>query len=181
MPDNRLRAEVAQLVAEHHAALYRYAYRLSGCVADAEDLVQQTFLTAQAKLQQVRSAQSVRSWLYAVLRNSFFKSRRKRGPVMAGDLDLALENVPQELPETPLVDGEELQAALAALPEEFRVVVLMFYFEQCSYKEIADQLGLPAGTVMSRLSRAKSLLRMRLFPAPLPTPAPTKTRPARIS
>ena len=184
--DNPRRLEphdLARLVADHHAALYRYAYRLSGSTADAEDLTQQAFLTAAAKGDQVRSAEGVRPWLYAVLRNTWLKSRRKRVPVIAGDLDLALDSIPEELPETPLVDREELQAALDGLPEEFKVVVLMFYYEHCSYKEIADQLGLPIGTVMSRLSRAKSQLRARLFPdesggEPLPLKKP---RPARIN
>jgi RNA polymerase sigma-70 factor (ECF subfamily) len=182
MADSPLRAEVARLVVEHHAALYRYAYRLSGSAVNGEDLVQQTFLTAQAKLDQVRSAESVRSWLYAVLRNTYLKSRRKRGPIAAADLDLMLEKVPEQLPEPLLVDPEELQAALDALPEEFRVVVVMFYFEHRSYKEIAQQLGLPAGTVMSRLSRAKSQLRLRLFPAEAQSSRPkSRSRPARIS
>jgi RNA polymerase sigma-70 factor (ECF subfamily) len=181
MADHALSADIARLVADHHAALYRYAYRLSSSTADAEDLAQQTFLTAAAKLDQVRSAASVRSWLYAVLRNAWLKSCRKRGPVAAADLDLALESVPEHLPEPALVDREELQAALNSLPEEFKVVVLMFYYEHCSYKEIADKLGLPIGTVMSRLSRAKSQLRLRLFPSDADgQPGPSRmSRPAR--
>jgi RNA polymerase sigma-70 factor (ECF subfamily) len=183
MVDHASSAQLSRLVADHHAALYRYAYRLSGSAADAEDLTQQAFLTAAAKGDQVRSAEGVRPWLYAVLRNTWLKSRRKRGPVVAGDLDLALDSIPEELPETPLVDQEELQAALDGLPEEFKVVVLMFYYEHSSYKEIAEQLGLPIGTVMSRLSRAKSHLRARLFPDEsggelLPQ---KKQRPARVN
>lgn len=182
MADSPSRADVARLVADHHAALYRYAYRLSGSASDAEDLVQQAFVTAQTNLDQVRSSDRVRSWLYAVLRNAFLKSRRRPVPVPAADLDLALESIPEELREQPLVDSEELQAALDLLPEEFRVVVLMFYFEQSSYKEIAEELGLPIGTVMSRLSRAKSQLRLKLFPPEAESESrPTgRGRPARI-
>ena len=80
------------------------------------------------------------------------------------------------------VDQEELGKALAELPDEFRLVVLMFYFEDLSYKEIAEQLELPIGTVMSRLSRAKGHLRRRLAdeqPPPPPTsPSPLSNRPA---
>ena len=162
MAENAPRADIAQLVADHHAILYRYAYRLSGSSADAEDLVQQVFLTAHRKLDQVQSATAVRSWLFAVLRNAYLKTCKKRGLVNAGDLDLSLDNVPEEIPDPPLIDSQELQAALDELPSEFRVVVLMFYFEHRSYKEIAGELELPIGTVMSRLSRAKSHLRMRL-------------------
>src|SRR5690606_34165254 len=64
---------LAQLVAEHHQSLYRYAYRLSGSAADAEDLVQQVFLVAHQKLDQIRDAQSVRAWLFTVLRNCYLK------------------------------------------------------------------------------------------------------------
>src|SRR5688500_14539898 len=103
MADSPSRAEIARLVADHHAVLYRYAYRLCGSTADAEDLVQQTFMTAQASLQQVRSSDRTRSWLYAVLRNAFLKSRRRSAPVPAADLDLSLDSIPEELPERPLV------------------------------------------------------------------------------
>jgi RNA polymerase sigma-70 factor (ECF subfamily) len=183
MADHALRADIAQLVAEHHAALYRYAYRLSGSTADAEDLVQQTFLVAHTHVSQVRSEDSIRSWLYAVLRNAWCKSCRQRTPAIAGDLELALESIPEELPDGPSIDRDELQAALDALPEEFKVVLLMFYFEHRSYKDIAEQLKLPMGTVMSRLSRGKIQLRNRLFPETAHEgPAPTrKPRTARVN
>jgi RNA polymerase sigma-70 factor (ECF subfamily) len=155
--------DVAQLVAEHHAALYRYAYRLSGSVADAEDLTQQTFLVAQTKLEQVRSESCVRSWLCTVLRNAWFRSHRKRLPLPAVDLDFDFDRLPDEVPDEPEVDPERLQAALDELPPEFRVVVVMFYFEGLSYRDIAAGLGVPIGTVMSRLSRAKGHLRTRLW------------------
>lgn len=165
MAEDTPRVDLSQLVADHHASLYRYAFRLTGSVADAEDLTQQTFLIAHKRLDQLRSADSVRSWLFTVLRNAFLKSCQKRVPLVAGQLELSLESIPDDASETPLVDSDELQAALDALPPEFKVVVLMFYFEHRSYREIAEQLSLPTGTVMSRLSRAKSHLRDRLFGA----------------
>ena len=181
MAETALRAEIAELVANHQGELYRYAYRLSGSAADAEDLVQQAFLVAHRKLDQVRSQENVRGWLYTVLRNAYLKTCRKLGPVNAGDLDLPLESVPEELPEPPLVDSQELQAALDELPSEFRVVVLMFYFEHRSYKDIGGELGLPIGTVMSRLSRAKSHLRARLTDETPHEAPPHGSRPARIT
>jgi len=150
------------LVAEHHAELYRYAYRLSGKQVDAEDLTQHVFLMAQSRGEQLRDGQSVRQWLFAILRNAYLKSVRRRPPTPASSLELEIEDVPEILDE-PDIDRDRLQAALEELPDEFRIVLLMFYFEECSYREIAERLGLPDGTVMSRLSRAKSHLRRKLL------------------
>lgn len=155
--------DIRQLVADHHAALYRYALHLSGSVHDAEDLTQQAFLVAQTKLDQVRTAACIRSWLYAVLRNAFLRQFRRGPPVLAADYDLDLNDIPDDALAETEVDGERLRIALSGLPDEFRVVLLMFYFEEKSYREIAAALELPLGTVMSRLSRAKGHLRFRLF------------------
>jgi RNA polymerase sigma-70 factor (ECF subfamily) len=156
--------ELAQLVAEHHEALYRYAYRLSGSAADAEDLTQQVFLVAQQKLAQIRQPAAARSWLYTVLRHCFLKGRSGRHPLPATNCDLDLSAIAADVDDR-TIDGEELRAALATLSDDFRAVVLMFYFEDLSYKEIAAALQLPTGTVMSRLARAKAQLRNRLLAA----------------
>lgn len=156
------RIDLAHLVAEHHQAVYRYAYRLTGSVPDAEDLTQQVFLTVHRKLDQLRSAESGRSWLFTILRNCFLKSHQKRRPIPAGSLELNVDLIPAEVPADE-IDQERLQLALNELPDEFRVVVVMFYFEDCSYREIAEKLELPIGTVMSRLARAKRDLRLQLF------------------
>lgn len=158
-----LQGEIARLIGEHHRALYRYAFRLAGRVADAEDLTQQTFVVAQQKIHQVRDPAKVRPWLYTVLRNCFLKSRRKQRPASAGDLELDIDAVAEPLPAAEQIDRRELQAAIDALPDEFKLVVVMFYFEECSYKEIAAKLEVPMGTVMSRLARAKGRLRRQLL------------------
>lgn len=154
---------IADLVNEHHQALFRYAYRLSGSAADAEDLTQQAFLIAQQKIDQVREVGSRRSWLFTVLRNCFLKNCRRRTPALAEDIDLDVETIAQPIASSGLsdgpLDGQKIQAAIDSLPEEFRIVVLMFYFEELTYKDIAEKLELPIGTVMSRLSRAKGRLR----------------------
>jgi RNA polymerase sigma-70 factor (ECF subfamily) len=169
--DNRALAEArcgpggvdfSAFVVAHHAALYRYAYRLCGCAAEADDLTQQAFLVAQRKLHQLREADRAAAWLFAVLRSCFLKSLRRQRPVNAATLNLEVEQVAGPTPEVADIDRERLAAALADLPEEFRLVVLMFYFEELSYQEIAEQLEIPIGTVMSRLSRAKGHLRRRL-------------------
>jgi RNA polymerase sigma-70 factor (ECF subfamily) len=158
MAERRAPGDVAQLVADHAPVLYRYAYRLSGSVADAEDLTQEVFLVAQRKLDQVRDSQNVRAWLFTVLRNCYLKSRRQRLPRPIGGDEFDIDTVPDEVCQQS-IDSEELQQAIAALAEEFKVVVLMFYFEHRSYREIAELLDIPPGTVMSRLARAKAHLR----------------------
>jgi RNA polymerase sigma-70 factor, ECF subfamily len=154
---------VESLVADYHAALYRYAFRLAGTQPDAEDLVQQTFLMAQQRIHQLRDPQRARQWLFAVLRNVFLKSCRRTPPVDATSLEVAPENWPEPASEEDQdFDTEQLQQALRELPDESRLILVMFYFEQASYKEIAEQLNLKMGTVMSRLARAKEKLRRRL-------------------
>jgi RNA polymerase sigma-70 factor, ECF subfamily len=158
--------ELTALVVAHHAAVYRYACRLCGCPTEAEDLTQQTFLVAQRKLHQLREAERACSWLLAIVRSCFLKSIRKVRPRPAQDLELDMANVADPAPEVEEIDRDQLAAALAELPEEFRLVLLMFYFEELSYQQIAEQLEVPVGTVMSRLSRAKGHLRRRLAPQP---------------
>jgi RNA polymerase sigma-70 factor (ECF subfamily) len=103
--------DVDQLVVDHHQALYRYAFRLTGSVADAEDLTQQVFLVAQQKLEQVRDAQCVRGWLFAILRNAYLKTRRQRLPLPAASAELDINTVPDDDVEE-AIDGEQLQAAI---------------------------------------------------------------------
>ena len=153
-----------QLIRDYAAPLYRYAFRLAGQASDAEDLVQQTFLIAQQKLHQLREADRASAWLYAVLRSCFLKSRRKQQPASFDEHfpPDSIADQPDGDANDSWVDREALQLALSDLPDEFKIVVLMFYFEELSYKEIADQLEMPIGTVMSRLSRGKAHLRRRL-------------------
>ena len=155
--------DAAQLVADHHQAVYRYAFRLSGSVADAEDLTQQVFLIAHQKGGQIREEGSARSWLFTVLRNCFLKTKQKRRPVPAGSLKLDIDSIPEEIPNDEAIDRQRLQIALDQLPPKYRVAVVMFYFEDRSYREIAEEMDLPIGTVMSRLARAKAHLRTSLL------------------
>src|SRR5215213_560014 len=117
-----------QLIDAHYEALYRYAYRLSGTAADAEDLTQETFGKAVSRLPQLRE------------------------PGRAEDET------------TPEIDPARLQKALDELDEGFRTPIILFYFEEFSYRDIAEQMDLPIGTVMSRLARAKAYLRAKLAP-----------------
>lgn len=161
MPGNRRHVE--QLVEQHYVALYRYAYRLSGSEADAEDLTQETFCKAQMNLSQLREAERAKNWLFSILRNAYLHRVRnaKAQPTLSLDLmgdypETASESLPEVAP-------EQLQAALQELPEVFRATVLLYYFDDFSYRDIAEQMKVPIGTVMSRLARARAWMKMRLF------------------
>lgn len=159
MDDRESARTLAQLVGQHYELLYRYAYRLSGSAADAEDLTQQAFLTAQEKLAQLREPAHAKGWLCAILRNTYLKDRRDHPAACSLDLN---GEPPAPLPPPTDIDPEELQAALNELPEEFRSPLILYYFEEFTYKDIARQMDVPIGTVMSRLARGKAHLRRRL-------------------
>lgn len=162
-PLNSNPVTIEGLIDQHHEVVFRYSFRLAGNQADAEDLSQQTFLIAQQKLEQLRNPESAKGWLLTICRNRFLKSIRRSQQATISSSELPVEEIPDELPGDDWIDSELIQNCLEQLPEEYRVVLLMFYFEQLSYKEIADQLDVKIGTVMSRLSRAKSRLRGLLF------------------
>jgi RNA polymerase sigma-70 factor (ECF subfamily) len=154
---------IQQLVEQHYASLYRFAFRLSGSAADADDLTQEAFCQAQKNLAQLRDGARAKGWLFTILRNAYLhklRALRRERVVPPGSLPDHPVPMPDPLPE---IDSEALQRALAELPEEFRTPLLLFYFEDFSYREIAEQMQVPLGTVMSRLARAKAHLRGRLL------------------
>jgi RNA polymerase sigma-70 factor (ECF subfamily) len=169
--------EIVQLVEEFYESLYRYAYRLSGSATDAEDLAQDTFCKAQSQWEQLRDRSRVRSWLFSILRNAYlYHVRSERTQKL-----VSLENMgdfPEASSPEPAfeVDANALQVALNELPEVYRTPIILYYFEDFSYRDIADQMELPIGTVMSRLARAKAFLRQRLEPKLEPTLAPNAGR-----
>lgn len=163
MPSNPL--SITSLVQEHYESLYRYGYRLSGSSADAEDLTQDTFVKAQQNLHQLREVDRARPWLFSILRNAYLhrvRADKQQHLVSLDDVGDVAEPLPDSLPE---IEPEQLQAALNELPEVYRTPIILFYFEGFGYREIAEQMNLPIGTVMSRLARAKGFLRSRLVPA----------------
>lgn len=156
---------IEDLVAAYHSDVYRSALYLTGSTADAEDLTQQTFLQALQKLCQLRDPRSVKSWLLTILRNSFLNEKRRTREIPWEDCEVATEPDIEtgspgmlEMEVTP----QDVLNAVRTLDEHHRVVVTMFYLERRSYQDIADELGIKLGTVMSRLSRAKRQLRLRL-------------------
>ena len=153
---------VRELIDAHYDSLYRYAYRLSGSAADAEDLTQEAFGKALARLSQLRDPDRAKGWLFRILRNAYLHRVRDDRRHRTVSLD-SVGDLPDDTDDpTPAVDPAKLQEALNDLDESFRTPVILFYFEDFSYRDIADQMDLPMGTVMSRLARAKAYLRDRL-------------------
>ena len=153
---------IHQLIDTHYQALYRYAYRLSGSAADAEDLTQDAFGKALARLPQLREPEKAKSWLYQILRNAYLHRVRDEKRHRAVPLDSAAELAQPPGDDDPDIEPARLQQALDELDETFRTPIILYYFEDFSYRDIAEQMDLPIGTVMSRLARAKSHLRARL-------------------
>ena len=154
----------------HADRLYHLGRRGTGNDADAEELVQETYARALAGARTFTGG-NLKAWLFKILRNTFVDLRRRNrtAPAPAArDLDDAGAGDDAELLRDDLeldrlrrVVGEEIEAALAALSEEARTIVLLDV-EGLSESEVADVLGCPVGTVKSRLSRARVLLRQRL-------------------
>jgi len=152
---------IEELVRRHSDRLFRIAYRLTGRSEVAEDLVQEAFLDAYRSLRQLRSSDSAFAWLVSILRRrrvKWLKGQARTPTVSLPTVDLAAD-----IPEAPSsIDQEDLARALNRLPDEFREPLILFYFEDLKYREIAEALEAPIGTVMSRLARAKAMLRTAL-------------------
>ncbi len=146
-------------------ALYGNALRLTRNEADAQDLVQDTYVKAFRNSKQFKPGTNLKAWLFTILHNTFRNQRRDTGrnPVEADSerVELSAEADPAATPEEQLLRssmGPDLQAALDALPEAFREAVWLRDVEEFPYAEIAEMLGIPVGTVMSRISRGRRML-----------------------
>jgi len=154
-------------------SLYRTALRLTRSPADAEDLVQETYLKAFRAADSFRPGTNLRAWLFTILHNSArnrVRDRAREAVSVDSDLveraaELPPAGGPAPTPETLLIRetlAPELQAAMDALPESYREAVWLRDVEEFSYAEIAEMLSIPVGTVMSRISRGRHLLFERL-------------------
>ena len=150
--------------------LYNLANWLTQDRNEAEDLVQETFARALKGFDSFQPGTNFRAWIYRILRNTFLTSRT--GLKAASTISLDDQDEPQavapattETPESLLLaqsDYEAIQAALRELPVAHREVILLCDVEEMSYREIADALSIPIGTVMSRLARARKAMRQLL-------------------
>jgi RNA polymerase sigma-70 factor (ECF subfamily) len=165
-----------------HDRLYRVALALTRSRADAEDLVQETLARACAAFGGFRAGTNIGAWLHRIMVNSFingYRKRRREPVVLSGSVDDLAACLPPPLPGTVTRSAEaqaldrlltpELTRAVRQLPAEFATVVYLTDVEGFSYKETAQYMGTPVGTVMSRLHRGRQALRARLAaddPAP---------------
>lgn len=156
-----------RLVEEQYQPAYRFALSLCGNYDDACDLTQQAFAIAQVKLHQVREPSKQKAWLFTVLRREFLHSRRRRSQRDHHSLEFVEAELPPIIVDHAAhLDARSAMTALQGLDEHYRVPLSLFYFEQLSYREIAEALATPIGTVMSRLARGKEVLRQRLADKP---------------
>jgi RNA polymerase sigma-70 factor (ECF subfamily) len=151
------------LVDQQYAPLYRFAFSLAKSEADAADLTQQTFFLWASKGGQLRDASKAKSWLFTTLYREFLNRRRHDGRFPKVELDDAPEDEISIMPNMNELDGVWIIKALGEVEEPFRAALTLFYLDQFSYREIAEVLAVPIGTVMSRLSRGKAQLRQRLL------------------
>jgi len=175
-PDKGLHGVSPAFEAEALASLdnlYRAALRLTRVPADAEDLVQETYLKAFRAAESFETGTNMRAWLFTILHNTArnrFRDRARDTVAVDSDVvDRAAELPPPggivETPETRLIRetlAPDLQAALDELPATFREAVWLRDVEEFSYAEIAAMLSIPLGTVMSRISRGRRLLFQKL-------------------
>ena len=166
---NRFEAEAVPLLPRLRVT----ALRLTRNHADAEDLLQETYLRAYRGFARFERGTNLTAWLYRILRNTFINGYRKRQnePMIVHDdswhFEGARGHVEASAEATVInsIADERLTRALAALPERYRRVVLLYDVEGFSYREIAEIVGIPRGTVMSRLHRGRRTLRAWLLPA----------------
>lgn len=170
------RSEFAQQAMQYAPQLYSAAVRMTRNGADAEDLVQETYLRAYRSYATFTEGTNLRAWLFRILTNTFINSyRAKQRRVQETELndvedlylyrrisgvDVASRSAEDTLFE--LFTDDEVKNALEALPESFRLPVLLADVEDFSYKEIAEMLEIPIGTVMSRLHRGRKAMQKAL-------------------
>ncbi len=159
-----MNSELPSEALAHLDALYRLARWLTRDPAEAEDLVQETYLRALKGAHGFAAGTNLRAWLFQILRNTFYTmfKRRAREPELKDPDTLEQLGLQAERPSGDAAAGLDLQAALQRLPEEYRTVVVLAEIESFTMAEVAAVMDCPVGTVKSRLFRARALLRAQL-------------------
>jgi RNA polymerase sigma-70 factor, ECF subfamily len=157
------RSDFVVLIDEHAPALYRIAYRLVGDAHDAEDVVQETLRSAWKSRGNFECGRGQRAWLAAILRRRVIDRWRRAGRrlVLVGDGPLDVPTAAADPTTNGLTD--EMQRALSQLPSELRESLLLVVVGELTHQETANTLGVPLGTVLSRVSRARQRLRKHLL------------------
>jgi RNA polymerase sigma factor (sigma-70 family) len=151
------------LVAQYYEPLYQFAFSLTRDEAEACDLTQQTFCVWAAKGHQLRDASKVKTWLFTTLHREFLGSRRRQKRFPHLDLDAAEPELPVVSPAAiSRLDTAQVLDALKQVDEIYQAPVALFYLQDYSYKEIAEILDVPLGTVKSRLTRGLGKLHQLL-------------------
>jgi RNA polymerase sigma-70 factor (ECF subfamily) len=149
------------------ARLYQFACWLTQNRTEAEDLVQEAFMKGLKSFSSYKQGTNFRAWMYRILRNTFLTSQAglKADVSLDSEENAPLEPASLETPESTLLarmENDAIQEALTELPVHFREMILLCDFEEMSYQEISLSIGIPIGTVMSRLSRARKAMRSLL-------------------
>jgi RNA polymerase sigma factor (sigma-70 family) len=151
------------LVARYYEPLYQFAFSLTRAEADACDLTQQTFYVWATKGHQLREPEKVKTWLFTTLHRMFLETCRRRTRFPHQELESSDLELPVIQPgEISRLDTAQVVAALGRVDEPFQAPVALFYLQDHSYKEIAEILDLPLGTVKSRISRGIGQLQKML-------------------
>jgi RNA polymerase sigma-70 factor, ECF subfamily len=153
-----------EIVDRFYPMLYRFALSLARNEADACDLTQQTFSVWAAKGHLLRDASKVKSWLFTTLYREFISNRRREMRWPKEDISELENELPSAVPETvDRLEAEQVMDVLQSIDETFRAPLVLFYLQENSYEEISQILGIPLGTVMSRLSRGKQKLQQAVL------------------
>jgi RNA polymerase sigma factor (sigma-70 family) len=152
--------DLQAIVSEYYAALYRFGWALAKNESEAADLTQETFLILAKHQKQIREPERIKTWLFTTLRREFLRKIRIHTAHPEVEFQPEEHEIPAIEPDAlRSIDARAALAALATIEERYRSAVELFYLADLSYKEISATLGVPIGTVMSRLSRGKEQLR----------------------
>ena len=153
------------IVNEHYEALYRFALSLTRSESDGRDLTQETFYIWATKGHQLRDIKKVKTWLYTTLHRTYLAGRRWQIRFPHQDFEEVADQLPNVSPvHVNHLDFPHVLSAMAKVDKVFQPAIALFYLEDCSYKDIAEILEVPVGTVKSRIARGIAQLQAILLP-----------------